>query len=76
MLNIAGSARVDDIESPPGWSALHLRSVVLLELSRCRYPDMFSSVWKFLGSSWRFRSSASLHINANMSVTPSSIGQE
>lgn len=42
MLKIAGSAWVNDIESPPGWYALHLRSVVLMEMSRCRCPHMLS----------------------------------
>ena len=74
MLKIAESTRMDDIGSPPTWYALHLGSVGLVEVSRCRCPDMFSFVWRYSGLSRRFRSCASLHTKFNMSITPRSIG--
>ncbi len=74
MLKIADSARVDDIESPLEWYALHLRSVAFVEVSGYRCPDMLSFVWKSFGLSWRFHSSALLHTKLKMSATPPSIG--
>ena len=71
MLNIADSVRVDDTGFPLTWIASHLRPVALAEASRCRCPDMFSFVLRYLGLSRRFRSSVSLH--TNMSFKPSFI---
>ncbi len=60
MLKIAHSAREHDIGSPPTWHTLYLRSVGLVEMSRCRWADLFSFVWMSFG--------------LDMSVTPPSVG--
>lgn len=73
-LKTADFAPVGNIVSPPTWYALHLRSVVLVEASRCRCPDMFSFVWRYVGLSRRFCLFDSLHTKFKILVTLLSIG--
>lgn len=62
MLRIADTSREGDIGSPPTWHALYRRLVGLVEVSRCRWADHISFVWRSFGLARRFCSFVSLHI--------------